>query len=190
VAAGNEGRNNTDDNQGYATINAPANSPYVITVGAMNRLGTLTPYDDKITSYSSKGPTLIDHIVKPDLVPPGNRMYSMEANGGSMVQTYLNNRVAWSSYDSSKAASPSQDYFVLQWHVHDSSASKWNRCSSDPAGFNLDARSSEGPAHADCDEAAAGHHDRDGSGHGTRLHQRKRCIHGWCRIPECPSGIE
>jgi len=106
----------------------------------------LTTYDDKITSYSSKGPTLIDHIVKPDLVPPGNRMYSMEPNGGSMVQTYLNNRVAWSSYDSSKAASPSPDYFELQWHVHDSSASKWNRCSSDPAGFNVDARSSEGTA--------------------------------------------
>ena len=43
MAAGNEGRNNTYDNQGHATINAPANSPYVITVGAMNTLGT---FDD------------------------------------------------------------------------------------------------------------------------------------------------
>src|SRR5262249_32966873 len=58
VAAGNDGRNNSAGTQGYATINAPGNSPYVITVGAMNTMGTLLPLDDKMTSYSSKGPTL------------------------------------------------------------------------------------------------------------------------------------
>ena len=113
VAAGNNGRNNTYGNEGYATINAPGNSPYVITVGAMNTLGTLSPYDDKITSYSSKGPTLIDHVVKPDLVAPGNRMYSVQANKSTLVNTYSNNRVAWSSYDSHKTGSPSPAYFEL-----------------------------------------------------------------------------
>jgi serine protease AprX len=70
VAAGNDGRDNTQGTGGYATINAPANDSYVITVGAMNTLGTLSAADDKITSYSSKGPTLLDHIAKPDLVAP------------------------------------------------------------------------------------------------------------------------
>jgi serine protease AprX len=67
VAAGNNGRDNSQGTNGYGTITAPGNSPYVITVGAMNTVGTLTSVDDKIASYSSKGPTVIDHVVKPDL---------------------------------------------------------------------------------------------------------------------------
>ena len=76
VAAGNEGRNNSQGTNGYATITAPGNDPYVITVGAMKTMGTLTRSDDAIASYSSKGPTLLDHIVKPDIVAPGNRIIS------------------------------------------------------------------------------------------------------------------
>src|SRR6266576_816176 len=57
VAAGNEGRNNTYKNWGYATITAPGNDPFVITVGAMKTVGTSSKSDDKIASYSSKGPT-------------------------------------------------------------------------------------------------------------------------------------
>jgi serine protease AprX len=63
VAAGNNGRDNSLGTNGYGTITAPGNSPYVITVGAMNTSGTPTPTDDKIASYSSKGPTSIDHVV-------------------------------------------------------------------------------------------------------------------------------
>jgi len=113
IAAGNDGRNNTYGTEGYATINAPGNTPAAITVGAMNTMGTLTQSDDKMTSYSSKGPTLLDHIVKPDLVAPGNRIFSLEATKSSLVNTYSNNRVAWSSYDPSKKSSPSPDYFEL-----------------------------------------------------------------------------
>src|SRR6266852_4852986 len=40
VAAGNYGRLNTFGNNGYGTITAPGNDPYVITVGAMNTKGT------------------------------------------------------------------------------------------------------------------------------------------------------
>ena len=41
-----------------------------------------TPWrnDDKIASYSSKGPTLLDHVVKPDLVAPGNNVVSLLAS--------------------------------------------------------------------------------------------------------------
>jgi serine protease AprX len=72
VSAGNGGRDNSAGTNGYATIEAPGNDPYVITVGALNTQGTLSRADDVVTSFSSKGPTAIDHIVKPDLVAPGN----------------------------------------------------------------------------------------------------------------------
>src|SRR5208282_4947363 len=74
VAAGNDGRDNSEGTNGYMTITAPGNDPYVITVGAMKTEGTPTRTDDLIASYSSKGPTAIDHIVKPDLVAPGNNV--------------------------------------------------------------------------------------------------------------------
>src|SRR5579885_3063506 len=80
VAAGNSGRDNSRGTNGYATIQAPGNDPYVIAVGAMKTLGTASRNDDLIASYSSKGPTLIDHIVKPDLVAPGNHINSALAN--------------------------------------------------------------------------------------------------------------
>src|SRR5438093_6371862 len=72
VAAGNNGRDDSLGTNGYATITAPGNDPYVITVGAMKTMGTATRGDDLIASYSSKGPSFIDHIVKPDIVAAGN----------------------------------------------------------------------------------------------------------------------
>ena len=56
VAAGNEGRNNSFGTNGYGLITSPGNDPYVITVGAMRTMGTVSRTDDLITSYSSKGP--------------------------------------------------------------------------------------------------------------------------------------
>src|SRR5579872_2374117 len=77
VAAGNSGRDNSMHTRGFATIGAPGNDPAVITVGATRTMGTATRADDGIASYSSKGPTLIDHVVKPDIVAPGNRVGSL-----------------------------------------------------------------------------------------------------------------
>ncbi len=79
VAAGNEGRNYQQGTEGYSTITAPGNDPYVITVGAMKTMGTPSRTDDYVASYSSKGPSLIDHIVKPDLVAPGNRIIAVRS---------------------------------------------------------------------------------------------------------------
>jgi serine protease AprX len=56
VAAGNDGRTNYATLNGYGTITAPGNDPYVITVGAMNTKGTPDRSDDVMTSYSSKAP--------------------------------------------------------------------------------------------------------------------------------------
>ncbi|MES1257250.1 MAG: S8 family serine peptidase, partial [Acidobacteriota bacterium] len=93
VAAGNEGRNNSANTQGYGTITAPGNDPYVITVGCIKSNGTSTRTDDLIASYSSKGPTLFDHYVKPDLVVPGNKIVSLVPPGLTLSRKYPGNRV-------------------------------------------------------------------------------------------------
>lgn len=77
VAAGNDGRDLNLNAEGYGTIEAPGNDPYVITVGAMNTKGTAALSDDVIASYSSKGPSFIDQVAKPDLVAPGNLVSSL-----------------------------------------------------------------------------------------------------------------
>jgi serine protease AprX len=80
VAAGNDGRNLSMNTEGYGTIEAPGNDPYVITVGAVRTNGTPAIGDDAMASYSSKGPSFIDQVVKPDLVAPGNLVTSLLAN--------------------------------------------------------------------------------------------------------------
>jgi serine protease AprX len=92
VAAGNGGR--TTATSGYGTINAPGNDPYVITVGAMKDNGTSSRSDDLMTTYSSKGPTLLDHIVKPDLVAPGNLTVSNMPATATLYTTYPANVVS------------------------------------------------------------------------------------------------
>ncbi|HEX4602500.1 MAG TPA: S8 family peptidase, partial [Candidatus Angelobacter sp.] len=89
VAAGNSGRDNSYGTQGYATIQAPGNDPNVITVGATKTNGTPSRLDDMVASYSSKGPTMLDHVVKPDLVAPGNRIVSLAAPGSTLVSSLL-----------------------------------------------------------------------------------------------------
>ena len=59
--------------------------PAVITVGATmtqntRRRGSMMRWPATVP----KGPTAIDHIVKPDLVAPGNRMVSLRAAGSTL----------------------------------------------------------------------------------------------------------
>src|SRR5207253_7684977 len=61
VAAGNDG-------PGTMT-HAPANDPFVITVGAYDDRGTLSTADDMLTDWSSRGKTL-DGVSTPDGVAP------------------------------------------------------------------------------------------------------------------------
>jgi serine protease AprX len=112
VSAGNDGRDNSMGTNGYFTIESPGNDPYVITVGAMNTKGTPDRADDVMTSYSSKGPTAGDYIVKPDLVAPGNRVVSLQ-EPGSLLQTYPQNRPLTGYYMKGTASRPSSAYFTL-----------------------------------------------------------------------------
>jgi len=86
AAAGNEGRYALTD--GFGTIVVPGNDPSVITVGAAMTELTPTRVDDQIASYSSKGPTTLDHICKPDLTAPGNRQVSLRVPGSTLDTTY------------------------------------------------------------------------------------------------------
>jgi len=85
AAAGNQGRNDSVGTEGYGTIAAPGNDPYVITVGAMKTANTSTRNDDTIASYSSKGPTAYDFVVKPDIVAPGNQVVSTLAPNAPLL---------------------------------------------------------------------------------------------------------
>ena len=95
AAAGNNGRYAATD--GFATIVVPGNDPAVITVGATMTEMTATWVDDQIASYSSKGPTPVDHICKPDLVAPGNRLVSLRVSGSTLDTAYPGYQVGPSS---------------------------------------------------------------------------------------------
>ena len=114
AAAGNNGRDNTYGENGYGTILAPGNDPYIITVGAMNTKGTTYRWDDVIASYSSKGPTLIDHIVKPDVVAPGNAIVSVMASPNATLPTeYPQTLVPNNYYESGTVSGNSSNYLRL-----------------------------------------------------------------------------
>lgn len=101
-SAGNRGRS------GYVTITSPCNAPKVITVGATNDSQTGPIADDKLATYSSRGPTAFDLIAKPDIVAPGNRIVSLRSPGSFSDLLLPDRRVA---------ADPSQpevlDYFEM-----------------------------------------------------------------------------
>ncbi|HOK55696.1 MAG TPA: S8 family peptidase, partial [Armatimonadota bacterium] len=86
-AAGNLGT------YGYGTVGSPGNDPFVITVGAMNCKFTYDTSDDVIGSYSSKGLTRFDCILKPDLVAPGNKVASIRVPGSYLDSQFPENRV-------------------------------------------------------------------------------------------------
>ena len=113
VAAGNGGRNNAALTNGYGTITAPGNDPYVITVGAMNTLGTPSRTDDVPASYSSKGPTLWDQVAKPDLVAPGNLIISLYTAGLTLNQEDPGNEIPNSLYQVNGNSTASDTYFIL-----------------------------------------------------------------------------
>lgn len=113
VSAGNEGRNDSAGTNGYGTITAPGNDPYVITVGAMNTKGTPDHTDDTPASYSSKGPTLFDQVVKPDLTAPGNLIVSLYTPQETLNQESPGNEVPESVYETDGSASVAPSYFAL-----------------------------------------------------------------------------
>src|SRR5215472_1543144 len=87
VAAGNDGRvsASTKNTAGYGTIASPGNDPLVLTVGAINTESSPDRSKVLMTTYSSKGPSLGDNVTKPDIVAPGNKLYSVKAQGSYLA---------------------------------------------------------------------------------------------------------
>ncbi len=84
VAAGNRGPN--------TALYAPANDPYVITVGATDDHGTSTTADDTLAGFSSYGVSQ-DGFIKPDMVAPGRHIVTTLAAGSAFALTYPANIV-------------------------------------------------------------------------------------------------
>ncbi len=84
AAAGNLGRDASGNTQ-YGGVTAPGNAPWVLTVGAYNHMGTLARGDDVVAAYSSRGPTAVDLLSKPDLVAPGTRIVSLAAADSTLA---------------------------------------------------------------------------------------------------------
>src|SRR5438128_12161534 len=72
AAAGNSG-------PAQDTTASPGIDPYVITVGAIDDHGTISPRDDTRAPFSAWGTA--DSNAKPDLVAPGRRIVSLRVPG-------------------------------------------------------------------------------------------------------------
>ena len=87
TAAGNFGKT-ADGKAVIGGIVSPGNSPAALTVGASNARGTAQRSDDVMATYSSRGPTAIDGLLKPELVAPGNRIVAPAAAGAYLTRTF------------------------------------------------------------------------------------------------------
>ena len=122
-AAGNNGRTSAlavpgAANEGwgtaYGSIQSPANDPYVITVGATKSMDG-TRADDKIATYSGRGPSRIDMVLKPDIIAPGNRVISLYSYDTTLYRwgSVSNAGLPMSAYTANSHSGMSTKYFVL-----------------------------------------------------------------------------
>jgi serine protease AprX len=95
TAAGNYGQT-SDGKTVIGGITSPGNSPYAMTVGALDTNGTADRSDDTVASFSSNGPTRFDLVIKPDIVAPGRRITSAEAAGSLLSVNFPQQHVAGS----------------------------------------------------------------------------------------------
>ncbi len=81
VAAGNTG-----DTASRAVLK-PADDPTVLTVGAVDDKGTITPTDDAVATWSSRGITPAG-VRKPDVVAPGAGIVATRSHGSAIAASY------------------------------------------------------------------------------------------------------
>jgi subtilisin family serine protease len=95
TAAGNHGRGSRGQVQ-HGGISSPGNAPWVLTVGASNHQKTTVRTDDTVATFSSRGPTLIDRAMKPDLLAPGVGIESLADAGSTLYMKHPDARIAGS----------------------------------------------------------------------------------------------
>jgi serine protease AprX len=93
TSAGNAGRLHKNDPSGYTGITSPGNAPSAITVGAAVTNNTTTRDDDSVAGYSSRGPTWFDAYAKPDVLAPGDRLLSTDAQNSFLDELLPGNKV-------------------------------------------------------------------------------------------------
>ncbi|HKZ86243.1 MAG TPA: S8 family peptidase [Anaerolineae bacterium] len=72
----------------YNTVNAaPANDPFIITVGASNEAFSTSPGDDVIALFSAYGVTM-DGFSRPDIIAPGTAVISVLSKSSSWGTQY------------------------------------------------------------------------------------------------------
>jgi len=121
-AAGNSGRQNSTAvagraNEGwgtaYGSIQSPGNDPYVITVGAAKNMDGVHAHD-RIATYSSRGPSRLDLVLKPDIIAPGNKVISLNAPGSFLATQYaVKDEVPMSYFAPGGASGMSSNYLQL-----------------------------------------------------------------------------
>lgn len=99
VSAGNSG------SAPFAADHAPANDPYVITVGSFDDRGTPDLSDDAAAEWSSRGLTA-DGVAKPEVLAPGAGIVSTLARGSYLAQS-LPGEIVDSHYLRLSGTSPS-----------------------------------------------------------------------------------
>ena len=95
AAAGNNGQSEAGIPQ-FGLINSPGNSPYALTVGALDTHYTGQRSDDTLAAWSSKGPTRFDLVLKPDVAAPGAHVVGAESAQSYLARTYPERHVAGS----------------------------------------------------------------------------------------------
>jgi serine protease AprX len=91
TSAGNAGPFN-------GTILSPGDDPLVITVGALDDLGTAGAADDTMGAFSSVGPTNPDGFFKPDLVASGRSVVSLRAPGSTVDRNFPSARIGAANF--------------------------------------------------------------------------------------------
>jgi serine protease AprX len=89
TAAGNYATDGADSGVGFA----PANDPFVITVGASDTNGTVTPADDFAAPWSAWGSTQ-DGFHKPELAAPGRMLNGPVPMDAAMLTDNASHKVA------------------------------------------------------------------------------------------------
>jgi serine protease AprX len=91
VSAGNSG-------PGNGTILSPGDDPLVITAGAVDDGGQVTPANDTMTTFSSAGPTNPDGWFKPDLVTSGRSVVSLRDQGSTIDRQNPSARISGTNF--------------------------------------------------------------------------------------------
>ena len=123
ASAGNFGKT-ADGKTIFGAITTPGHCPHAITVGALNAKGTAFRSDDVMATYSSRGPTLVDRLIKPDVAAPGNRILGLLAPRSTLarehpelvIDTVDGKRLELSGTSMAAAVVSGATALLLDWH--------------------------------------------------------------------------